>query len=88
MFKRLKKLISKKIVEEAVETVSDMVIGDNAKIDMIEGLKDRLVKQVNKKVDLPILNEEQEEALFEALADIVIGILKVRIGIAIKKIMP
>jgi len=88
VFKRLKKLISKKIVEEAVETVSDMVIGDNAKIDMIEGLKDRLVKQVNKKVDLPILNEEQEEALFEALADIVIGILKVRIGIAIKKIMP
>jgi len=40
------------------------------------GFKENLVKRVNESVDIPMLTEETEARVFEALHDVILNVLK------------
>lgn len=42
---------------------------------MNDSLKKQLIEFINSKVDIPVLNEEQEEKLLEVLVDLLISLI-------------
>tara|TARA_R100001463_G_scaffold878_2_gene3912 strand:- start:248 stop:484 length:237 start_codon:yes stop_codon:yes gene_type:complete len=72
----LKKVVLSKIIDKAkdhiVEEYQDEFIG----YVQSDELKEELATKINKKLNLPFLNEEQEQELLEKLIDWVTDILE------------
>tara|TARA_A100001201_G_scaffold125_1_gene375 strand:- start:706 stop:942 length:237 start_codon:yes stop_codon:yes gene_type:complete len=72
----LKKAVLAKIVDKAKDHIIEEYKDETISYIQSEELKVELATKINKKLNLPFLNEEQEQELLEKLIDWVTDILE------------
>ena len=72
----LKKVVLAKIIDKAKEHIVEEYQDEFIGYVQSDELKEELATKINKKLNLPFLNEEQEQELLEKLIDWVTDILE------------
>ena len=72
----LKKAVLAKIIDKAKDHIVDEYQDEFIGYIQSDELKEELATKINKKLNLPFLNEEQEQELLEKLIDWVTDILE------------
>ena len=70
--KKVLKVLDEALPPEFVEFLTTTAEGfEPGSEDVLEGVKDNIVKYINQKVNLPIIGERAEKRLFDLLVDII-----------------
>ena len=72
----LKKAVLAKIIDRAKDHIVDEYQDEFIGYIQSDELKEQLATKINKKINLPFLNEEQEQELLEKLVDWITDVLE------------
>tara|TARA_R100001163_G_C4886571_1_gene81501 strand:- start:28 stop:264 length:237 start_codon:yes stop_codon:yes gene_type:complete len=72
----LKKVVLAKIIDKAKDHIVEEYQDEFISYIQSDELKEQLATKINKKINLPFLNEEQEQELLEKLVDWITDVLE------------